>query len=40
MIAERAAARFATSPEARRRHEELADAYERLARASESGGNQ
>ncbi len=40
LIAERAAAKFATSPEARVRHEELARAYDRLARESEAGGNQ
>jgi hypothetical protein len=39
LIAERAAAKLATSPEARVRHEELVRAYDGLARKSESGAN-
>ena len=38
-LAERSAATFATSPEARQRHQELARAYDRLARGSDSGGS-
>ena len=39
LMAEKAAAKVATSPEARQRHQELARAYDRLTRKSESGGN-